>query len=64
MPSDSEYAQRQFRAQKAGLAEKEMLEQELRTLRRKVEALEKKVAGLSSELAARKAPAENPRGFS
>jgi len=64
MPSNSEYAQRQFRAEAAELAEKEMMEHELRTLRRKVQALEEKVTSLSNELASRKTTVENPRGFS
>jgi len=64
MPSNSEYAQRQFRADAAELAEKEIMEQELRALRRKVQALEDKVASLTNEISLRKAPQENPRGFS
>jgi hypothetical protein len=64
MPSNSEYAQRQFRADSTELAEKEIMEQELRTLRRKVQALEEKVAVLFNEISLRKAPRENPRGFS
>jgi len=64
MPSNSEYAQRQFRADAAELAEKEIMEQELRALRRKVQALEEKVASLTNEFSLRKAPQENPRGFS
>ncbi|MDP2847448.1 MAG: hypothetical protein Q8O35_04565 [Humidesulfovibrio sp.] len=64
MPSNSEYAQRQFRAEATGLAEKEMMEHELRTLRRKVQALEERVASLSHELSARKGEVQNPRGFS
>ncbi len=64
MPSNSEYAHRQFRAEAAGLAEKEMMEQELRTLRKKVQALEDKVTLLANELRSRKVTEENPRGFS
>jgi len=64
MPSNSEYAQRQFRAESAELAEKEMMEQELRTLRRRVRVLEEKVASLANEISLRKVTRENPRGFS
>lgn len=64
MPSNSEYAQRQFRTEAANLAEKELMEQEFRALRSRVQALEDKIAVLSNELALRKPVQENPRGFS
>jgi len=64
MPSNSEYAQRQFRAEAAELAEKELMELELRTLRRKVQVLEEKVTSLSNEISLRKVTVESPRGFS
>lgn len=64
MPSNSEYAQRQFRAQAAELAEKEMLERELRALRQKVQALEEKVAFLTNAIGTHRPSLENPRGFS
>lgn len=64
MPSNSEYAQRQFRAEAANLAEKELMEREFRALRNRVQALEDKIAVLSNELAQRKPVQENPRGFS
>lgn len=64
MPSNSEYAQRQFRAEAANLAEKELMEREFRALRSRVQALEDKIAVLSNELAQRKPVQERPRGFS
>jgi len=64
MPSNSEYAQRQFRTQAANLAEKELMERELRALRTRVQSLEDKIAVLSNELAQRKPVQESPRGFS
>lgn len=64
MPSNSEYAQRQFRAEAASQAEKELMEREFRALRSRVQALEDKIAVLSNELALRKPAQENPRGFS
>ncbi|MBA4356368.1 MAG: hypothetical protein Q7U56_05200 [Humidesulfovibrio sp.] len=64
MPSNSEYAQRQFRSEKADKSEKENMEHELRALRNKVQALEEKVSSLSHELSLRKVIGENRRGFS
>ncbi|SNR75434.1 hypothetical protein SAMN04488503_1048 [Humidesulfovibrio mexicanus] len=64
MPSNSEYAHRQFRAEATERAEKELMEQELRTLRKKVEALEEKVAFLSNQVSSRRMVEEYPRGFS
>ncbi|HWR03827.1 MAG TPA: hypothetical protein VN419_07385 [Humidesulfovibrio sp.] len=64
MPSNSEYARRQFRAQADEQAEKEQLRQEVGALRRKVKALEDKVARLTHEISRRKVVVENPRGFS
>lgn len=64
MPSNSEYAQKQFRTEKAENAEKERTERQLRTLRSKVQALEEKVSSLSHELSLRKVIGENKRGFS
>lgn len=64
MPSNSEYAQRQFRIEAANQAEKELMEREFRALRSRVQALEDKIAVLSNELAQRKPVQENPRGFS
>lgn len=64
MPSNSEYAHRQFRAEATERAEKELMEQELRTLRKKVEALEEKVAFLANQVSSRRMVEEYPRGFS
>lgn len=64
MPSNSEYAHRQFRAEAAERAEKELMEQELRTLRKRVQALEEKVAFLSNQATSRRAAQEYPRGYS
>ncbi|MHC1701105.1 MAG: hypothetical protein AB9900_09030 [Humidesulfovibrio sp.] len=64
MPSNSEYAQRQFRAEKSERSDKERTEQELRTLRCKVKALEEKVSSLAHELSLKRVIGENTRGFS
>jgi hypothetical protein len=64
MSGDSEYAQRQFHAEKAERAKGEQVDHELRTLRSKVKALEEKVSSLSTELSRRKVIGENKRGFS
>ena len=64
MSGDSEYAQRQFHAEKAERAKCEEIERELRTLRRKVQDLEEKVASLSTELSLRRVIGEHKRGFS
>jgi hypothetical protein len=64
MAGDSEYAQRQFRAEKAERAKSEQVDHELRTLRRKVQALEEKISSLSTELSMRRVIGENTRGFS
>jgi len=64
MPSNSEYAQKQFYAEKACVAEKERLEHELRSMRKKIQALEEKVSSLSTELSRRKVIGEDRRGFS
>lgn len=64
MPSNSEFARRQFRAQADEQAEAEQLQREVGALRRKVKALEDKVAALSHEISRRSAAAGNPRGFS
>lgn len=64
MTSDSEYAQRQFRAQKAARARSEEVDQELRALRHKVRALEQQVASLTTELSRRRVIGEAGRGFS
>lgn len=64
MPSNSEYAQRQFRAEAADKAEREIMERELRELRGKVRALEEKVAYLAGQISLRKSAQETPRGFS
>ena len=64
MPSNSEYAQKQFRTEKAENSEREKTELELRALRSKVRALEEKVSSLSHELSLKKVIGENKRGFS
>ncbi len=64
MPSNSEYAQKQFRTEKAENSEREKTELELRALRSKVQALEEKVSSLSHELSLKKVIGENKRGFS
>ncbi len=64
MPSNSDYAQKQFREDKAERARSEQVEHELRTLRNKVQALERQVASLTTELAQRKVIGEYTRGFS
>lgn len=64
MSSDSEYAQRQFRSEKAERAKNEQVDSELRTLRNKVQALEEKVVSLATELSRRKIIGETGRGFS
>lgn len=64
MSGDSEYAQRQFRAQKAERAKSEQVDQELRTLRGKVRDLERQVTNLTTELSRRKVIGEPKRGFS
>ncbi|MBI5520523.1 MAG: hypothetical protein HY916_10760 [Desulfovibrio sp.] len=64
MPSNSEYAQRQFRTEAAGRAEREIIERELRELRGRLRALEEKVAFLTSQISSRKADQDPPRGFS
>lgn len=64
MPSNSEFAQRQFREETAAKAERDHIARELRTLRGQVRALEEKVASLTTELAHRKVLGAPPRGFS
>lgn len=64
MPSNSDYAQKQFRADKAERARSEQVEHELRSLRNKVQALEQKIASLTTELSQRKVIGEYTRGFS
>lgn len=64
MSGDSEYAQKQFQANKAERAKSEQVDHELRTLRNKVKALEEKVSSLSTELSTRKVIGVNKRGFS
>ncbi|GAB6126044.1 hypothetical protein [Humidesulfovibrio idahonensis] len=64
MSGDSEYAQRQFHAAKAERAKSEQVDHELRTLRKKVRALEEKISSLSAELSTRKIIGENKRGYS
>lgn len=64
MSRDAEYAQKQFNAEKAERAKNEQRDSELRTLRKKVQALEEKVSSLSTELSMRRVIGENKRGFS
>lgn len=64
MADDSEYAQRQFRVEKAERAKSEQVDHELRTLRKKLQALEEKFTSLSTELSRRKVIGESRRGFS
>ncbi|MDQ7834617.1 MAG: hypothetical protein RDU24_04485 [Humidesulfovibrio sp.] len=64
MSRDAEYAQKQFHAEKAERAKSEQVDNELRTLRSKVKALEEKVSKLSTELTTRRVIGENKRGFS
>jgi|GEM_PF-1651530 len=64
MPTDSEYAQKQFRAEKAEKARIEQFDSELRTLRNKVRELERQVADLTTELAHRQVIGTHTRGFS
>lgn len=64
MAGDSEYAQRQFRAQKAARARNDEVEQELRSLKHKVHALEKQVASLTTELSMRQVIGASKRGHS
>lgn len=62
MPSNSEYAQRQFNAEKAARARSEEVDQELRALKHKVQALERQVANLTTELSMRRVIGEPRRG--
>jgi hypothetical protein len=64
MPSNSEYAQKQFRTEKAENAEREKTRHELRILRSKVKALEEKVSSLSHELSLKNVIGVNKREFS
>jgi ABC-type phosphate transport system auxiliary subunit len=64
MSRDAEYAQKQFNAEKADQAKSGQMDCELRTLRKKVQALEEKVSSLSTELSMRRVIGENKRGFS
>lgn len=64
MSGDSEYAQKQFHVEKSERAKSEQVDNELRTLRSKVKALEEKVSSLSTELSTRRVIGENKRGFS
>ncbi len=64
MSRDAEYAQKQFNAEKAERSKSEQVDNELRTLRSKMKALEEKVTSLSTELSTKKVIGENKRGFS
>ncbi len=64
MAGDSEYAQRQFRAQKAARAKSDEVDQELRLLRHKVQMLEQQVANLTTELSQRRVIGDLKRGYS
>lgn len=64
MAGDSDYAQRQFRADKAARARDGEIEQELRALRTKVRSLEQQVASLTTELSRRKVIGEARGGYS
>lgn len=64
MPSNSDYAQKQFLTDKSDRAERDRMARELRALRGKVRELEDKVSSLTCELAQRKVLGTPPRGFS
>jgi len=64
MAGDSEYAQRQFRAEKAERGKSEEVDQELRALRRQVQMLEQQVANLTTELSMRKVIGLPKHGYS
>lgn len=64
MAADSDYAQRQFRMDKAERAKSEQVDLELRTLRKKVQVLEEKISSLSTELSRRRVIGETRRGYS
>jgi len=64
MAADSDYAQKQFRMDKAERARAEQVELELRTLRKKVQVLEERISSLSTELSMRRVIGEHKRGYS